>query len=335
MLTVLHDLHLGANRSAGTTVNSKVALRARMQAQFRELLSGIDTDLMILGDLYDTFDINPVDIVQSYFAFSTWLTMNPTKKLYLVPGNHDLSKTSSTLSSFAMLGEFLSASHSMQVIRMDKPGMTPYGYVIPHLPNQALFDEALLEVPECDVLFLHVNYDNKFAARSDQSLNLTAEQAAACKAQRILIAHEHNSRTTGKIVIPGNQIASSVSDWLHSPFKFYAQVSGSTITLVNCRARTNEYVEINWKELDGHPATSFIRVTGTATAEEATIAVTTLAKYRASSPALVISSAIEMQTTDDTEAFSSSLESAQSFDVWRALEEHLTTDQLTKVKALT
>jgi hypothetical protein len=213
--------------------------------------------------------------------------------------------------------------------------MTPYGYVIPHLPNQALFDEALLEVPECDVLFLHVNYDNKFAARSDQSLNLTAEQAAACKAQRILIAHEHNSRTTGKIVIPGNQIASSVSDWLHSPFKFYAQVSGSTITLVNCRARTNEYVEINWKELDGHPATSFIRVTGTATAEEATIAVTTLAKYRASSPALVISSAIEMQTTDDTEAFSSSLESAQSFDVWRALEEHLTTDQLTKVKALT
>lgn len=102
MLTVLNDCHLGANRSAGTTPSTKLILRQRLLDQFIELLPR-DSDLMILGDLFDTFDINPLDFYYTFTALNNWLIANPTKSLYLVAGNHDLSKTSTTVSSFELL----------------------------------------------------------------------------------------------------------------------------------------------------------------------------------------------------------------------------------------
>ena len=334
MLTILNDCHLAASRSAGTTANTKIALRARLIEQFKDLLPTDASDLMILGDLFDTFDINPLDLYSAYVLLANWLELNKAAQLYLIAGNHDVSKTSSTVSSFELLCNLLRYSYASQVKVILEPTMTPYGYVIPHLPNQTLFNEALALVPECQNLFLHVNYDNHFAVQSDQSLNLTELQADACKAKRIIIAHEHNMKQSGKILIPGNQIASSVSDWISSPTKYYTQVDGTEARLVACRQRDSEYTEVDWKLLET-ATTPFIRVVGKVKPEDATLAITAIAKFRAVSPALVISSAIEVLTEDDSAQFAASLESAQAFDVMKALGKHLSAEQLQKIQELT
>lgn len=328
MLTVLNDTHLGAVRSAGTTTATKLQLKEHLLEQFTALLP--DTDLMILGDLLDTHDTDTYSLFQVFKVLSEWLVKGHT--LYLVAGNHDLSKTSTTYSSFEMLcGLLKMRSNKVQVIL--EPCMTPHGYVIPHLPNQAAFDAALLEVPVCNVLYLHVNYDNFFAAQSDQSLNISKEQAAACKAKRIVIAHEHNKKLDGKVIIPGNQIASSVSDWVNSLSKYYVTVVDGEVNLVHTRDSITEYVELPWNllEITSH---KFVRVTGTATSEEATQVVSAIAKFRQISPALVVSNAVQIATAGAAGDFAASLEAAQGFDVWRALATYLTDTQMTTLKGL-
>lgn len=328
MLTVLNDTHLGAVRSAGTTTLTKVQLKDHLLEQFIALLP--NTDLMILGDLLDTHDTDTYSLFQVFKALSDWLRKG--YKLYLVAGNHDLSKTSTTYSSFEMLcGLLRMQSSNVQVIL--EPCMTPHGYVIPHLPNQEAFNAALLEVPVCGVLYLHVNYDNFFAAQSDQSLNISKEQAAACKAKHIVIAHEHNKKVDGKVTIPGNQIASSVSDWVNSPSKYYATVTDGEVSLVHVRDRISEYVELPWNllEITSH---KFVRVTGNAASEEATQVVSAIAKFRQISPALVVSNAAQIATAGATGDFAASLEAAQGFDVWRALASYLTDPQMTTLKGL-
>ena len=84
-LRVLNDVHLGANRSAGTTGPSKLALKRAMLAQFHALLP--NSDLMILGDLFDSYDVAISDLLDVHDVLSTWLAKG--HKLFLVPGNHD------------------------------------------------------------------------------------------------------------------------------------------------------------------------------------------------------------------------------------------------------
>jgi predicted phosphodiesterase len=330
MLTVLNDVHIGAIRVAGTTPTTKLALQAHLLSQFKALLP--NSDLMILGDLFDTHDTNIYDVYQTYKMLSRWAD-DTEKKLYLVAGNHDISKTSTTFSSFEMLCNLLKFAHPNVTVIMT-PQMTPHGYVIPHLPNQAAFDKALESVPECDVLYLHVNYNNSFAAQSDQSLNLTAKQAEACPAKQIVIAHEHNYKVAGKVTLPGNQVASSVSDWVNSPSKSYVTVTNGTVEVKHVRHAIEEYVELPWKllEITSH---KFVRVVGTATSEEATQVVSAIAKFRQISPALVVSNAVEIALNDDSGDFAASLEAAQGFDVWQALEAHFTASEVTKLRALT
>lgn len=330
MLTILHDVHLGANRSAGTTALTKLQLKQHLQQQFKELLP-TGSDLMILGDLFDTHDVAMSEVLTTYLTLIEWLDNN-SQTLYLVPGNHDLSKTSTTLSSFEFLCKLLHMYDIAKVKVLDTAQMTPYGYVIPHVANQELFDAEMLKVPECDFLFLHVNYDNHFAAQSDQSLNLSAEQAEACLARSIVIAHEHNTRQVGKIIVPGNQTCSSISDWLHSTTKSKAVIDNGVCTLHVVRSASDEYAEMDWKHLV--PSTAkFIRVTGEATAAEASQAISAVARYRSTSPALVITSAFRVESEDGT-SFSDSLEQVQGFDIWAALEGYLTAEQFQKVKSV-
>lgn len=329
MLRVINDCHLATYRSAGTTASSRQELTKYMRQQFETLISA-NCDLMLLGDL---FDKSQVDLADLYYVFETLsLRVRGKNLLYLVGGNHDLEKDSSKISSFQILCKLLQ-SISLNVKVIDKPTMTPYGYVIPHLPNQTLFDEAVAQVPECDFLFLHCNYNNFFATQSDHSLNLSKEQAQQCKANQIVIAHEHNARTEGKVTLPGCQIASSISDWVNATAKYYVTVDGPALVTEEHTIRLTEYAEIDWKELEvtGH---KFVRVTGTAKVSEAALVVNTIAKFRAKSPALVISNAVQMESNEVLGGFDEALETVQGFDVWKALELTLGVDDMTTLKGL-
>lgn len=324
-LSVLNDIHIGVERSGGTTLDTRWYLRQHILSRFDKLLP--DTDLMILGDLFDSHDIPVHDLFQTYKILNAWLRRG--HKLILVAGNHDLSKTSNILSSFDMLGKLLESIAPTQVTVVRKALDTKYGYIIPHVANQELFDKELEAVPNCEYLYLHCNYANYFAAQSDQSLNISKEQVEACKAKQIIIGHEHSKKQEGKVLLPGNQIASSVADWQGGDTKYYITDG----RLIACAKKEEEYIEQYWKTPE-HTLHMFVRVIGDATTEQAAQVVSAIAKFRANSGALVISNAVNIASDGGMGAFSESLESVQAFDIWEALGEVLSKSDMAILKGL-
>jgi DNA repair exonuclease SbcCD ATPase subunit len=79
----------------------------------------------------------------------------------------------------AFVGAFLQLQFPDQFTLVDKPTqISDEMYVIPHVPNQDIFDLELERVPEgTKWLLLHCNFDNAFAGAMDHSLNLSRDQA--------------------------------------------------------------------------------------------------------------------------------------------------------------
>lgn len=332
-MRVLHDIHIGAIRSAGTTPFTQLALRRTLRQQFKDLLP-VNEDTLLLGDLFDTHNIPLVDVIETFIILDEWLKVNDGNRLYSAAGNHDLSKTSNVLSSFQFLGQLLKRQHPDRYIHIEEPTMTPYGYVVPHLVNQDMFNAALLQVPKCDFLFLHCNYNNHFAAQADQSLNLSEEMALQIPARHIVIAHEHHGREIGKVLVPGNQIASSVSDWLNPRDKRFISIDGSNYTFTICNRRNTEYAEVEWNNVESVDA-KFVRFVGTATAEQATAVVNAVNAFRKVSEALVVTNAVDIQVADsEMTNFEESLAGVQGFSVMEALKEFLTEDEFAVLETL-
>ena len=325
MLTIISDLHLGAIRSAGTTPTTQYELRKHLLSKFKALLPETG-DLLINGDLLDQSNIPTSDVLQTYIILNDWLTQHTDSKLYNSTGNHDKSRTSNVLSSFQFLGKLLKLAHPDRYVHIEEPTMTPHGYVIPHLHNQDLFDLALSQVPECNFLFVHANFDNGFAAQSDQSLNVSRDQAEASKARIIVFGHEHHKRLAGKVVIPGNQIASSVSDWLSPQDKGYVTIVDGKLHYHASATREQEFAELDWRKLEV-TYHKFIRVTGDATAEEASEVVNAINKLRKTSEAFVITNAVQISTGAIKVDFDSTLANVQSFSVMSAIKELLTEEE--------
>lgn len=333
MLKVISDNHIGAIRSGGTTPATQWALRQHLLKAFESLLPD-SGDLLINGDLFDTASIPVSDVLKTYELLADWLQNNPSSTLYSSAGNHDLSKTSTTMSSFQFLGKLLSRSFPSRYVHIEVPTLTPYGYVIPHLANQDLFDAALEATPECELVFLHANYDNGFAQNSDQSLNVTKEQASALPCKHVIFGHEHHGRRMGKVLIPGNQQASSVADWISPGDKYSITVSDGKVHF-NCEAsRSIEYTELNWRNLE-ETEHLFIRVVGDATQEESHEVVNALAAFRRRSKALVITNAVQVLSAEGlSENFEATLEAAKGFDVIKCLLETLDDEEKVVVEGL-
>lgn len=330
MLTILNDVHLSADRSAGTTPTTRAEIKGRTLREFARLLPARG-DLMILGDLFDTYNASNADLLTTYELLSEWLTATP-QQLYLVAGNHDLNKSSNVMGSLVLLASLLSIRFPQNVTLVTEPQMTPYGYVIPHLPNQDLFNLAVERVPECDFLFVHCNIHNNFAAQSDQSLNLSLEQIKSCKAAQIVCAHEHHSRTLGKVTIPGNQIATSVSDWLSPGDKQFAVIRDGELSLQTCARRADEFIELPWDDLV-EVSQPFVRVTGNVPATQASEALAAVAAYRRRSTALVIANAVKVESVDGAD-FEAAVQDMVGFDVMGMLRGVLTADEIKILEAL-
>lgn len=332
-LTVLNDTHIGAIRSAGTTPESQMSLRTAIRRKFSALLPNTG-DLLILGDLFDTSNVPILEVFETYKILLDWMTRNPSARLYNVAGNHDASKTSTIFSSFQFLGALLSMQFGGRYFHIEQPQMTPHGYVVPHLRNQDVFDLAIKDVPECDFLFLHCNIDNNFAAQSDQSLNLSQQQIVDCKAKQIICAHEHHQRTVGKVLLPGNQIATSVADWLSDGDKYFASIENGSVTLQPAAKKSNEFLEVDWKSLQPTDC-PFVRVTGTAESGEVSAAITAINKLRSKSKSFVITNAVQTMTEESGAAmFENSLESVQKFSVVEALRGMLTAEEFKIIERL-
>ncbi len=334
-LTILNDVHIGAQRASGTTPLTAWQLRQYLIKSFKELVDGVEGDLLILGDLFDTGNIPMADVLATWEILRAWLERG--QKCYLVLGNHDRTRTLTTLSSFQFLCRLLTAQFPGQVQEIDDPVYLKEhdAYVVSSSPNQDLFNAALAAVPKCTYLMVHCNFNNNFAVESDHSLNMSVEQAAVAPVKHIIFAHEHQAKTAinGKVYIAGNQFPSSISDCLGNDAKYMTVLTNAGIQKIETWNRKGNYAEQDWRSLSDD-GSKFIRVVGDAVATEAADVVSAIAKFRNKSKALVITNAVKVEGASDGEQVQITLEQVKSFDVLSALLECLDEREQGVVKAL-
>jgi metallophosphoesterase superfamily enzyme len=334
-LTILNDHHLGVIRSAGTTPLTAFQLRQYVNECFAAEVEKAEGPLCFLGDLFDTGHIPMADLLRAWQVLREHCRKG--RALIMVQGNHDLEKTLTTLSSFQFLCQLLVGEFGGLVTVVDRPTLLTEwdAYVVPHLPNQDLFDAALAEVPACSFLLVHCNYHNNFAVESDHSLNLSMDQARALPVKHIIFAHEHQQKTAlgGKVVVVGNQFPSSVSDCLGNDSKRCAVLQGGGITFRETWNAAGEYEEQAWNALIETKA-KFVRVTGEASAEEAADVVSAIAKFRNKSKALVITNAVKVAGAADAAQIQMTMEEVKAFDVLAAVLECLDPREQEVVKSL-
>jgi DNA repair exonuclease SbcCD nuclease subunit len=335
-LTICNDRHIGAIRTGGTTPSAAYQLRLDLLSEFEEELYAVNNDLMLLGDLCDSADINKADLLRLYQILDDWL-VRTGRSLFAVAGNHDVPRRSDQLSSFQLLIKLLQGEgqYAGTVHYISEGTLTPYGYVIGHVLNQDLFDLELSKVPECDYLYLHCNYNNKFAVEADHSLNLSQEQAEALPVKHIVLAHEHQQRTElkGKVIVIGNQRPSSISDALNNDTKRCMTIKDTGHEFIETWKAEGDYIELPWQDLKDTGA-RFVRAVGSATADEAAQVVTAIARFRAQSAALIVGNAVKVEGVNDTEDLALSHEQIQTFDVQTALFALLSPEEVTKLRKL-
>lgn len=339
---IINDLHLGVRRTSGTTIQSQQALGDYLHTSFSDLINQHkDKDLLILGDLFDGFNIDPRDLILCFTTLADWVK-DSGRKLTLVSGNHDYSAKATKISSFELLCHFLTSQFAERVVVINhENGYTeimPGVGVIPHCLNQDLFDVELqraLDSGSEGWLLLHCNVKNNFAEQSDHSLNLNEEWANKLSKQfRLMVAHEHQQKDYDDIVVIGNQFPSSISDCLGNITKRCLVLEDDLgFTEVKTWNVLGDFAEHDWQDLGDHCDQRFIRINGTAVLEQATEVVNAIAKFRSRSSALVVSNAVKIEGMPDMEELASmSVENVKAFDVFQALLDCLTEDESKVIK---
>lgn len=347
-ILAISDLHLGVQRSGGTTPESATALRGYAMEQYRTLLA-MGEHILINGDMFDTYNVPLGDLLDAYMATSDWLNEHG-RKLWLVPGNHDLSKNSANVGSFQLMAHLLMARYGNRVEYLQGANWVDESqgiYVISHVPNQELFEMALDNVPDnVKTLFLHCNYDNIFAGQSDHSLNLMREQAKKLTKRGITIVmgHEHQGRTLmgDKVIIVGNQFPTSIADCLgHGDAqkdgrKYCLEIDGDDMELIPTWSANDVrggYREVNWENLEVGNA-DFIRVSGKATAAQAAEVIKVISKLRQKVNAFVITNAVKIDGTEGADDIAESVEDIRAVNVIDLLLETLEPEQQVVVRKL-
>ena len=109
------DAHLG-RRFLNGTPSSKVGVRESLVLSDLDFLMNPSEDLdishvVLVGDLFDKFIVKPTVVDQALTIIKSAITANPKIKYFIIPGNHDVSKDSSKISSYYLLYKILSQSY--------------------------------------------------------------------------------------------------------------------------------------------------------------------------------------------------------------------------------
>ena len=332
-LQIINDIHIGVKRSAGTTPNSAAALRKYILDSFAKLLPA-DKDVLILGDLFDEFVVDIVDFWETFSILSAWLSIHGNH-LTLVRGNHDWSPKASAKSSFDLLADLL--LHVYDRVTVVRDGVMDIGngvVVVPHVANQDCFELELDRAVAMGGIYLltHCNLIPPAChGRHDHSLTIDEDRAIVLSKQLVILnAHEHQHITydLGKgIHCLGNQIPSSIADCLskgrhqQDGIKYVTVIEPDMgLSKIPVWDAFGEFAIVDWRDVESAPDVQFIRVSGSAKAEEAALVVDAIAKLRSTSSAFVISNAVQVEGQEGIEeAAAATYESIKVFDVMSAL----------------
>lgn len=339
---ILNDVHLGVQRSAGTTPKSASALKSYLLDNLRStLMKYLDHNIIFNGDVFDQFDVPLTDAWGFMSLCQEWLDHSlDSCNLILAEGNHDQAKNSANMCSLEFTARCL---NSDRVVLVDKVSEFPVSniLIIPHVANQDMFNLELEKASQFSnfLILVHANYDNNFAVQSDHSLNVSEEQAKALTANNntLLFGHEHQQRQPMKnVVIAGNQWPSSIADCLGNNSKRAHIFDPTTrqLTHIDTWQASENFAEIEWQDLLGSDDYQFVRVVGDCPTEQAAEMLAAISKYRQTSEAFVVSNAVKVAGVVDMSDLPSDLEAAKGFDVLSFLFENLDEKQTAVVKGL-
>jgi metallophosphoesterase superfamily enzyme len=354
---IINDLHLGVQRSGGTTISSAEALRKfahDKHAALLQLAVKHNCDVVTVnGDLADQYDIPLSEGIEILATAKLFLEGNPDKELEWGLGNHDLAKDSSKLGIVAFLGVILEGWFPGRFRLIRKPTLLSAGvYMIPHLVNQEQFDLALSQVPdEAKTVLLHCNYENTFAGALDHSLNVSREQVRKLRdrGMTVVLGHEHLARTlmNGHLVIVGNQFPTSVVDCLahgdaQKDGKKYALIVNEDGSFDHIQTWSKDdddgwFAEADWQELGelSEDGRGFVRVVGEAAATQAADVVKAIAQFRQRSHSFVVTNAVQVEGLDTTDDEIVTQEDIRRIDVIGLLLGMLDERQAAKIRELT
>lgn len=350
-MIVLNDIHIGTQRQAGTTPLSQIQLKEYIQASFSKMVDDAAEHIIINGDLFDGFSVDPGEVIGVYETLAKHCANGAS--LTLGMGNHDSSAKGDKTSSFHLLAFMLKSAFPGNVSVVDhKDGLTKVdqsknAWMIPHMLNQSLFDleieKAAAMKVENGYLLLHCNVMSPFAEHSDHSLNLSEEQVDALveAGWTMVVGHEHQCRYVhGKrVIVTGNQIPTSISDCLNNPAnkKQRIRITDEGWIMEDVLDLNPIFTEVRWTDLDSPSLDGklFIRVTGDCSSDQSSEMVNAVAKLRQKSKAFVVSSAVKIEGVAQMEGLADlSMESINKFDVLHALLEELTEQEQEVIKEL-
>lgn len=354
---VINDLHLGVQRTGGTTLSSASALRTFAHNQHTRLLQLAVTHgckrVIVNGDLADAYDIPLMQALSIYETADNFMSAHPDIDVVWSLGNHDLSKDSSKLGTVAFVAALLGMRHSNFTLVDVATTLTDINtHIVPHTSNQDLFDLELTRIPGgTKWLLLHANLDNIYACASDHSLNLSRDQAKELKksGMKVVFGHEHQGREIlgGSVIVVGNQFPTSVSDCLaHGD----GQKDGNKrCMIIDHDSDTHEFIAtwtpddddgwyavVDWRELPElvEEGSGFVRVEGTAEAAEAAQVIKAISAFRQRSKSYVVTNAVQIEKVEGLDDLSDSIEDIRSLNIVDMLMEHLDPKQQAAVKAL-
>lgn len=343
-MLIINDTHLGFTRVGGTTAASREALRTHLFNQFEALLEDCtDEHLLIAGDLLDGFEVSTRDLLQTWQALQGFL--NRGNALTLVAGNHDWAPRAEKVSSFELLCKILQGER-FKFLGINSWAPVDEGvFALAHCDSQVSFDtrleEVLLMCQAGSHLILHANYANGFAAQSDHSLNVSETQAQAFKDKGVtlLFAHEHQARKAlaGTVQCLGNQWPTSVADCLGNDAKYLHRLDDGKLTRYETwRADGGDGLRrIDWRELEGcDHMLGFVRVTGTASAAEASAVIDAISQFRATAHAFVVTNGVKTEGAVEVQDLPEMFSAASKFDILAFIKDHLEPKEVQAVDKL-
>ena len=305
-LTLFTDPHLGAVRSAHSTVASRSRLADRLFEQAHGIVTAHPASCICLGDLYDTYSNDEKTIKQGMGIMALCRIV--------LAGNHDVVSRSDKLGSLEL------ADH----LGMHGIAINPYGeasvfsevfgdtefVLLPHVADQEMFVTTLKTLLESGrsakhkVLLLHCNVANDMVAGSDGALNLDLDLARQLLSNfdYIFVGHEHDPKTylDGRVVVLGNTLPLTFGE-ISDRFIYHFDTITGTFTKEKIWDKATRYVSLTADEVIAEEGVcsyhaDFIDVTGTVGVDKlAPLARAFVTLWKVNPYILMIRNAVEVQ----------------------------------------
>lgn len=364
---ILNDTHFGVERGTGTTPQSAQALRKWQHEMHSKIINSpqfSDAHLIYNGDVFDKFQVPLSDAAELVHTWDLWLKEHPTQHIIAGFGNHDISKDSSKTSILNFVCATMLKLHPNRFFaRPAAAWLYPNVLMVPHAESQTAFEGGLKFVyRECVrddghlIILVHANYAVPSEFKSDHSLNFSKEMADSFSARgcRIIFGHIHDfvgNAYDPNVMIPGNQIPTSVGDFLKCPDKYMVTIENMTQTGGHRDGERPEIVlhklyedapifrDVEYANLDAMTADlsgiKFLRIHGEIPREELPAAMDRVAKLRAKTPdVFVIGTKFTVAGTNGAEELAVSGDELRSVDVLEYVFDNVEEEQRTVLKSL-